>query len=58
MRGDGGCSGGGGGNNGSNNYVGREHAEHLASILSEQYKCLHDWDGQWYLGMNIDWDYT
>ena len=38
-------------------YVGREHAEHLASILSEHYKCSHDWDGQRYLGMTIDWDY-
>ena len=37
-------------------YVGWEHAEHLASILSEHYKCSHDWDGQWYLGMTIDWD--
>ena len=39
-------------------YVGRMHAKHLASILSKHYKCLHDWDGQQYLGMNIDWDYT
>jgi hypothetical protein len=39
-------------------YVGREHVKHLASILSEHYKCSHDWDGQWYLGMNINWDYT
>jgi hypothetical protein len=38
-------------------YVGREHAEHLASILSEHYKCSHDWNGQRYLGMTIDWDY-
>ncbi len=38
-------------------YVGRKHAEHLASILSEHYKCSHDLDGQWYLGMTIDWDY-
>jgi len=38
-------------------YVGHEHDAHLASILSEQYKCSHDWDGQWYLGMTIDWDY-
>jgi hypothetical protein len=37
-------------------YVGREHAEHLASILSKHYTCSHDWDGQGYLGMNIDWD--
>jgi hypothetical protein len=39
-------------------YVGRKHANHLTSILSEHYKCLHGWDGQRYLGMNIDWDYT
>jgi hypothetical protein len=39
-------------------YIGREHAEHLASILSKHYKCSHDWDGQQYLGMNIKWDYT
>ena len=37
-------------------YVGREHAEHLVSILSEHYTCSHDWDGQRYLGMTIDWD--
>jgi hypothetical protein len=39
-------------------FVGREYAKHLASILSKHYKCLHDWDGQRYLGMNINWDYT
>jgi hypothetical protein len=39
-------------------YIGREHPEHLASILSEHYRCLHDWDGQQYLGVNLDWDYT
>ena len=39
-------------------YVGREHAEHLATILNEHYKCSQDWDGQRYLGMNIDWDYA
>ena len=39
-------------------YVGRKHAEHLASILSEHYKCSHDWDRQRYLSMTINWDYT
>jgi hypothetical protein len=39
-------------------YIGHEHADHLASILSEHYKCSHDWDGQRYLGMTINWDYT
>jgi hypothetical protein len=38
-------------------YVGRKHAEHLAPILSKHYKCLHDWDNQQYLGMNINWVY-
>jgi hypothetical protein len=38
-------------------YVGREHAKHLASIRSKHYKCLHNWDGQRYLSMNINWDY-
>jgi hypothetical protein len=37
-------------------YIGHEHAEYLASILSKHY-CSQDWNGQWYLGMNIDWDY-
>jgi hypothetical protein len=39
-------------------YVGRKHAEHLATILNKSYKCSQDWDGQCYLGMNIDWDYN
>ncbi len=39
-------------------YVGREPAEHLASILCKHYKSSQDWDGQQYLGMNIDWYYT
>ncbi len=39
-------------------YVEHEHAEHLASILNEHYKCKLEWKGQRYLGMDIDWDYT
>jgi hypothetical protein len=39
-------------------YVGCKHAEHLATILNEHYKCLQDWNGQHYLGMNINWDYN
>jgi hypothetical protein len=39
-------------------YIGGKHAEHLAFILSEHYRCSHNWDGQQYLGMNLDWDYT
>ncbi len=39
-------------------YVGREHANHLAKILKEHYKCSIDWDGNQYLGMTMDWDYN
>jgi hypothetical protein len=39
-------------------YVGQEHAEHLTSILNKHYKCKLEWEGQWYLGMDIDWNYT
>ncbi len=39
-------------------YVGCKHAKHLATILNKHYKCLQDWDGQCYLGMNINWDYN
>jgi hypothetical protein len=38
-------------------YIGREHVDHLSSILNEHYKCSQDWNGARYLGMNIDWDY-
>jgi hypothetical protein len=39
-------------------YVGRKHAEHLATILNEHYKCSQDWGRQRYLGMNINWVYN
>ncbi len=39
-------------------YVGCKHAKNLATILNKHYKCLQDWDGQRYLGMNIDWNYN
>jgi hypothetical protein len=39
-------------------YTGHEHAKHRTSILSEHYRCLHNWDGQQYLSMNLNWDYT
>ncbi len=39
-------------------YVRREHANHLVKILEEHYKCSIDWDGNQYLGINMDWDYS
>jgi len=38
-------------------YVVREHAEHLLQVLNANYKCAIDWEGNKYLGMNIDWYY-
>jgi hypothetical protein len=38
-------------------YIGQEHTEHLLQVLNMHYKCLQDWDGKKYLGMDIDWDY-
>jgi hypothetical protein len=35
-------------------YVGREHANHLTKILKEHYKRSIDWDGNQYLGVNMD----
>jgi hypothetical protein len=26
-------------------YIGHKHAKHLTSILSEHYRCSHNWDG-------------
>ena len=39
-------------------YVGQEHAEHLGFVLNQHDKCKLEWEGQWYLGMDIDWDNT
>ena len=39
-------------------YVGREHAEHLISVLQENYEIETDWEGSKYIGMTLDWDYA
>ena len=38
-------------------YVGKEHADHLISILEELYVVEKDWAGKKYCGINLDWDY-
>ena len=38
-------------------YVGEEHAEHLMSVLREFYAITHDWKGNKYIGITLDWDY-
>ena len=39
-------------------YVGKEHAEHLISVLKQDYEIDTDWEGTRYLGLTLDWDYT
>ena len=38
--------------------VGKQHGDHLMSILGEHYTVSHYWTGSRYLGTYIDWDYT
>ena len=38
-------------------YVGREHAEHLMSVIGQKYKYTEDWSGTSYCGLTLDWDY-
>ena len=38
-------------------YIGREHAEHLMSVLKQHYKMEEDWKGELYCGISINWNY-
>ena len=38
-------------------YSGKEHAEHLISVLKSNCKISADWKGERYLVLDIDWDY-
>ena len=38
-------------------YIGREHAEHLMSVLKQHYKMEEDWKGELYCGITIKWNY-
>ena len=39
------------------NYIGKEHARHLVSVLKEHYEISEDWEGKKYVGFTFDWDY-
>ena len=39
-------------------YVGKEHADHLISVLNEHYTISTDWEGAKYSGITLDWDYA
>ena len=38
-------------------YVGKQNVEHLMAALKEDYTIPHDWEGNRYLGLTLDWDY-
>ena len=39
-------------------YVGKQHAEHLLSVLKEFYDVEEDWNGEIYCGITLDWHYN
>ena len=38
-------------------YVGKEHADHLAMALKARYNMTEDWEGERYCGITLKWDY-
>jgi len=38
-------------------YVGKEHVEHLMTVLQEHYQIKADWTGNRYIGIHMAWDY-
>ena len=38
-------------------YVNKEDAEHLMSVLKQNYEVTEDWEGERYIGMHLRWDY-
>jgi hypothetical protein len=39
-------------------YVGKQHAEHLMSILKKHYDMEEDWKGELYCGITLKWNYA
>jgi hypothetical protein len=39
-------------------YVGKEHAQHLADVIAAKYKMTTDWKGELYVGISLHWDYN
>ena len=37
--------------------MGKQHAEHLATILKKYHNITEDWEGKKYDGINLKWDY-
>ena len=38
-------------------YVRKQHAEHLATILKKYHNITEDWEGKKYAGIDLKWDY-
>ena len=38
-------------------YVGKQHADHLATILKKFHNIIEDWKGKKYDGIELKWDY-
>ena len=37
---------------------GKQHAEHLMTVLQEHYTVKPDWSGTRYIGIHLAWDYN
>ena len=38
-------------------YVGKQHADHLAIILKKYHNITQYWEGRKYFGIDLKWDY-
>ena len=38
-------------------YVGKQHADHLAKILKKYHNITKNWEGKKYAGIDLKWDY-
>ena len=38
-------------------YVGKQHADHLVSVLQKYHDITMDWPGNKYVGIYLKWDY-
>ena len=38
-------------------YIGKKHADHLATILKKYHNITEDWEGKKNAGIDLKWDY-
>ena len=39
-------------------YVGEQHAKHLARVLEQHHEITQDWEGKKFAGVNLQWNYA